>query len=131
MGLFTWVKIPDGLLPDEAKGLEGWQTKDVVDPWDETLEITTDGELYYVWHDWEWVEDEASFFGGWLRPVDDHRDRLGFHGDMEIYTGRGDELIEVMVRFTHGKFERAWVREIIDLPRTARSISGDFRFTEK
>ena len=40
MGLFTEVIVPKELLPEKYQDYEGWQSKDVVEPEMETLEIT-------------------------------------------------------------------------------------------
>jgi len=88
MGLFSDVRVPDCVLPEEARGLEGWQTKDVIDPQMTTLEITPQGELIHEWWEHELVEDPDSFFGFFVRRTVKHRDKLDYHGEMVFYAIR-------------------------------------------
>lgn len=116
MGMFTYVKPAKEILPDEYKKyahLE-WQTKDVVDCEMETLEVTPEGELFYVWWSRKLVESDKSFFGFFMEPVEEHRDKQDYHGDMVFYTSLGDpnksdwQFIELTARFTNGRLERIW-----------------------
>ena len=111
MGLFCDVRVPQELLPDEAKSLTGWQTKDVINPDMSTLEITLDGELVHEWWEYEPIENPKKW-GPYFRRVARHRDRLNYHGDMVFYTGSEEdpntltwELIECRARFSEGRLE--------------------------
>lgn len=117
MGLFTYVNIPKDLLPERYKDYEGWQTKDVVDPEMETLEITSEGELYYLQNEYEWVHDENDQMSillklspehrGYSRSIKLNRIKQEFHGDMLFYTW--DETlkkgIDIVARFSYGKLD--------------------------
>lgn len=118
MGMFTWVNPAAKILPAEFRGLEGWQTKDVVECQLETLEITEDGQLIHIWHEYEVREDDEALFGFYMVPTKEHRDILGYHGDMRICTsvddvnGPGYKFIDLRARFADGRLQ--WVREIVE-----------------
>lgn len=111
MGMFTWVKPANEILPEQFRNLDGWQTKDVVEQQLNTLEITADGKLVHIWFDKEWVDDPNAFLGGYFRPTTEHRDTLDYHGDMYFYTFDSSEtFIELKARFTEGQLQ--WVNLI-------------------
>lgn len=106
MGMFTWVKPADEIMPEQYRGITGWQTKDVVDCRCETLEITADGQLVHVWWEREYEENEDSIFGFFMRPTVEHRDTLDYHGDMNFYTHINEDMnrwTEFVARFDDGK----------------------------
>ena len=114
MGLFTRVKVVRRLIPKEYRQYirpEGWQTKDVVEPSMDTLEITAKGELFYEFHKYDVVEDPGSFVGFYMKPIKTYRVRLDFHGDMRFYTSHendegGWDFIDLVARFTEGKLQK-------------------------
>ncbi len=112
MGLFTHVVVFNDLLPEKFKKYDGWQTKDVVESFMETLEITKDGSLLHITHKYEWVKDpERKIIGGYMKIVDTAVTKLEFHGDMNFYTW-DDELkqpVDLIARFTEGRL--TWIRE--------------------
>lgn len=108
MGMYTDVKPANEILPERFHNLDGWQTKDVVEPQLETLEITADGKLIHIWYEKEWVDDPGVFLGGHFKPTTEHRIALDYHGDMWFYTIRNNhEFIELKARFTEGRLQ--WV----------------------
>jgi hypothetical protein len=109
VGIFNDVEVPDELLPEEARGLTGWQTKDC-DPRLAQLVITPEGELYEEWWESEHIEDPAAWLGYRVKYTVKHLDKLYYHGDMRFYTGNGIdpnkdewELIICLARFDCGK----------------------------
>lgn len=113
MGLFSYVQIPEEMLPVEARGLVNWQTKDVIAPQMTTLVVTTDGELFEEWWEHEYVEDPEAIFGFRYKASDKHLDKLYFHGDMIFYAGNTKDpnlsdwqLIECRARFDEGKLRQ-------------------------
>ncbi|HRQ42255.1 MAG TPA: hypothetical protein PLD25_30420 [Chloroflexota bacterium] len=116
MGMFTSVEPDQAILPPEYRQLSGWQTKDVVEPLLETLEITADGQLIHVWQEYEMVADNTAPFGFCAHPLQTHRERLAYHGDMRFYTLDSDDpdnpertLVELIARFTEGQLQ--WVKQ--------------------
>jgi len=115
MGLFTWVKPDNAILPVGFKNLTGWQTKDVVECEMETLEITGEGELVSVWHEYEWVDIADAPLGWYMKQTQEHRSTLDYHGDMTFYTGRDrdgndSQLVELVARFSNGKLQCMWLK---------------------
>jgi len=111
MGLFTYVIVDKNLLLPEYQNFKEWQTYDVVEPCMETLEITKDGELYFIVAIREWEEDKSEkFFGGYYKKIDETRIKLSFHGDMNFYGYNPNEkkCTELYARFTNGKLE--WIK---------------------
>lgn len=104
MGLFTNVIIHPSLLPKGFKHYDTWQTKDVVDPSMETLEVTEDGKLIYHWNKYSGVESQETFLGFRLVAVEKYHDILDFHGDMVVYVFSETDkvLVEFKFRFTDG-----------------------------
>lgn len=115
MGLFTNVEVSNELMPEEYRNLTGWQTKDVVDPFMETLVVCDNGQLVYIWYEREWEENPDSLFGGYLRQKKEHRDILSYHGDMVFYTSTGKQsdntykFVQLKARFTNGILN--WIEE--------------------
>jgi hypothetical protein len=109
MGLFTNVKVDPGLLPDGFKQYSEFQTKDVIEyPLMEILEITKEGELFYIWQEREWFDDESyPFLKGYFKSICEHRDKMDYHGDMIFYDWDEKEkrLIELLARFSYGKLD--------------------------
>ena len=123
MGMFTWVKPANEILPPEFHNRDGWQTKSVVECQLETLEITADGKLLYIWWEREWEDDEKVLLGGCFKPTVEHRDVLDYHGDMVFYLGTEDDpntsgwsLVEFVARFTEGELQ--YVKRLSPQPAT-------------
>lgn len=98
MGLFDTVEC-DYLLPDPRHQHLQFQTKDLA-CFMERYTITRDGRL--LKHPW------GDFLEG-QRPVVERDVELPIHGDIRIYDldpDGGNELVEYVVRFTHGRVER-------------------------
>jgi len=98
MGLFDTVEC-DYLLPDPRHQHLEFQTKDLA-CFMERYTITRDGRL--LKHPW------GDLFEG-QRAVVEKDIELPIHGDIRIYDvdpGGGSELVEYVVRFTHGRVER-------------------------
>ena len=108
MGMFSEVIVPPALLPEEYRELKNWQTKDVVDPFMETLEITNEGELIHTWWEREFVNDPNHWGGLSYKVKAEHKDVLDYHGDMVFYAfdkPQDQELVRLRARFTSGKLE--------------------------
>ena len=109
MGMFTWVKPADEIMPEQHRGIDGWQTKDVVDCQLETLEIAAEGQLVHVWWEREFEENKESILGFYMRKTVEHCDVLSYHGDMNFYTHVNDVndddmgWVEYVARFDDGK----------------------------
>ena len=117
MGMFTWVKPDNTILPAECRNMDGWQTKDVVGCHLNTLEITADGQLIHIWNETEWQDTPGALLGGYFAPTVEHRDVLDYHGDMVFYTSNHDDpntpdwdLIGLKARFTEGKLQ--WIKSV-------------------
>ena len=111
MGLFSYVEVPDIFMPENRQNMKNWQTKDVINPFMDTLIITTAGNLIHQWHEYDYAKDPTSWFG--LKSVikSTHEDVLNYHGDMEFYTFNDEHrnFVEMVARFTDGKLE--WIKE--------------------
>lgn len=98
MGLYTDVKIYKAHLPVEFRELDGWQTKDVVNPELGTLKITKKGKLTYT---------VRNVFTG--QKI--YNAKLAFTGEMVFYTDTGDVngddyvFIELKAKFKNGKLK--------------------------
>jgi len=112
MSLFTYVKIDKTLLDSEYHSFTEWQTKDVAEPFMETLEITKEGELYYIEDIREWKEDKESIIGGFLVKIGENRNKINFHGDINFYSCNIEkrEGVDLFARFTNGKLE--WIKSL-------------------
>lgn len=109
MGLFTYVKVDENLLPEKYRKYSNWQTKDVIQPFMDTLFILSDGCLYLEW--FEIIANE-KYKGGTdiiyeppFRQGTRHFEKINFHGimnfgdiDMETH-----ELVDLYAKFTDGK----------------------------
>ena len=122
MGLFTDVKIAEELLPEQYRDLTGWQTKEIVEPDMQELEITTEGYLYYHWNEYEFDEetynqnkDKGGLLAlcGIMKVKQEHRDKLNFHGDLHAHTYDRTEWFELVARFTEGKLVDLKIEESI------------------
>ena len=109
MGLFTYVTVPKDLLPKEYQNYSGWQTKDVIlDPFMQTLEITENGELFYLENEYEWVDDESMpIIKGYMKSVKLNRIKQDFHGDMAFCgdDGSSKNFVDLVARFSYGKLD--------------------------
>lgn len=116
MGIYNDVEVPDELLPEEAKGLTGWQTKNC-DPRMAQLVITPEGDLYEEWWESNRIEDPDEWLGFRYERTVKHMDKLDYHGDIIFYAGNGPDpnhddwqLVYCRARFDDGK-----LREIVHL----------------
>jgi hypothetical protein len=74
MGMYTNVEIEPDLLPDDCKPLTGWQTKDVVRPYCETIRISSAGLTSDFY-----PSDELRYTGeAWIYTFDDDDDSLTY-----------------------------------------------------
>ena len=106
MGMFDYIAVevplPDGVMTSE----EEYQTKSL-----ECLMykyvITKNGELYREKWDYEWVDDESHFLGGYEKKIEGSYRReylTNFHGDIIFYNGRvNGKWRDYTARFTNGK----------------------------
>jgi hypothetical protein len=119
MGLFTYVKIDEELLPKQFRDLKDWQTKELVEPDMQELEITKEG-LYYHWNEYELDEEQVErnknkegLFAliGIMKVKQEHTDKLYFHGDLHAHTYDRREWFELTARFTEGKLTNIKIEE--------------------
>lgn len=113
MGMFDWivVEVP---LPDIVQNETEYQTKDF-ECLMEKYVITKNGELYREKWDYEWVDDDKHFLGGYERKIDGSYRReylTNFHGDITFYNGmvRG-KWRDYKARFTEGRLSRIWYED--------------------
>ena len=106
MNLFTHVKMERQFLPAQVQGLNGWQTRDVVEPSLETLKVEN-RKLFYEVHEYE--EAHEAVFGSGVKPIAKHVIPLDYHGVMRFHTFTdNDELVQMVARFNYG--ELFWVK---------------------
>jgi hypothetical protein len=117
MGMFDWVKIEAKIpgyteIPDEE-----FQTKSF-DNCMENYIITDKGVLYKESWDYEWIDDENAFLGGYAEKIEDSYRRVyltDYHGDVIFYTSKPmtEDRIwrEYTARFTDGKLTRIWFED--------------------
>lgn len=113
MNLFTHVKVESRFLPPQVKELNGWQTRDVVEPSLETLKIENRRLIYEV-HEYE--ETHVMGLGDFIRPISKQEIALDYHGAMRFHTfADNDELVELIARFNYG--ELFWVKARADVAK--------------
>jgi hypothetical protein len=107
MGLFTWVAIDNDLMPEEYNNFKGWQTKDVVEPFMETLKITKEGSLVYIETQRKWEPNEEHPLKGCFKKIGQTQTDLNYHGDMNFYTSddKGKYFVDLVARFTEGQLQ--------------------------
>ncbi len=100
--VFCECDLPDELRPEERH----FQTKSLYRIMDR-FTITKNGRLIH--HSARYLQD-ANPPGGHLRmiPVEKKDIDMYFHGDILLSGERDAELLEYVVRFTHGQLE--WIR---------------------
>lgn len=116
MGMFDYVKVEIS-LPDfqgDPEQVE-FQTKSFENLM-ECYVITTKGELYRERYDYEWIEQEDRFFGGYMRQIDGSYRReylTDYHGDVIFYSGMDNRKVfrDYHARFTNGKLTQVWYTE--------------------
>ncbi len=117
MNLFTHVKVESRFLPPLVKELNGWQTRDVVEPSLETLKIENCRLIYEVY---EYEEIHNAMFGGFIHPVGKQEIDLDYHGAMNFYTiDDKNEMVEMVARFNHGNL--FWVKSRADVAQLRRN----------
>lgn len=106
MGLFTYLNIPDSLLPEKYKGSNKWQTYDIVEPIMGTITISDDGSMKYSF--------DTTFIGGTGKNI--FTEELECHTLVaKINTDNGEdvngnkwELIRAKAEFKDGKLIRVF-----------------------
>lgn len=114
MGMFDEIRV-ELLLPDRSEiSTEWFQTKSFENVMTKYV-ITAKGELYEELWDWEWMEADTHWLGGYIQKIDGSYRReylTDYHGDIIFYGSRPQSTGEWQnyhARFTNGKLTRIWV----------------------
>ena len=108
MGLFSCVKVHPANLPGFCCNYENWQTKDVIEPCLDTLELTKDGNLLHIVRSGaEWVRDKDRLLGGYYKWTSEEKVPLTYTGIMNMYTfSPNGRWVEFDVYFIDGKVSK-------------------------
>ena len=115
MGMFDEIRV-EHILPGKTEITDTWyQTKDLENVMTKYV-ISANGELYEEKWDWEWVEENTHWLGGYLNKLEDtyRREYLtDFHGDIRFYHSTPDDIAnhkwrDYYARFTDGKLSKMW-----------------------
>jgi hypothetical protein len=117
MGMFDWISVEQKIPGYSEIPEEQFQTK-CFDNCLENYIISDKGELYREEWDYEWIEDETMFLGGYAEKIEGSYRRIyltDFHGDVIFYTSRPmtEDRIwrDYTARFTEGKLTRIWFED--------------------
>ncbi len=113
MGMFDELRV-EHILPGKTEITDEWyQTKDLECVMTKYV-ISANGELYEEKWQWEWVEENTHWLGGYMKKIEGsyHREYLtDYHGDVRFYKGSKPEngkWRDYYVRFTDGKLSKMW-----------------------
>jgi len=108
MGLFTYVKVDENLLPEKYRKYNNWQTKDVVEPLMDTLIIDENGNLYLEWFDIvanENYNGRDMIYEPPFKQGKRHTMKVDFHGIMNFgdFDNMTRQSVDLYAKFTDGK----------------------------
>ncbi|RLA01173.1 MAG: hypothetical protein DRQ47_08445 [Gammaproteobacteria bacterium] len=95
--LFTYIITKEGRLIERSH----------------SLDVVPEEERHYYGRP-EWDESPILQMVGSMKEVDIKEKDMNFHGDIRMYTSKGDDWLEYEVRFTEGNVTR--VKEIHNHP---------------
>lgn len=129
MSMFDYIHIDKHFLPEEVSHIDfkpDFQTKD----FDSLMqEYFIDGERQLLKYkvEYEWVEDEKSFFGGYGKEVSRVAEKFPFFGEIEacqIYNAPDrsgvDYFLDLKLRFDTGKLVKTSVLKLQETPAVER-----------
>ncbi len=117
MGMFDEIRV-EQILPGNTEIINEWcQTKSFDNVMAKYV-ITAKGELYEERYDWEWIDDQSHWLGGYVCEVENSYRRIyltDFHGDVIFYTSTPMNTNRMWrdytARFTEGKLTRMWYED--------------------
>jgi hypothetical protein len=116
MGMFDELRV-EHILPGKTEITDEWyQTKDLECVMTKYV-ISANGELYEEKWEWEWVEENTHWLGGYMEKIEGsyHREYLtDYHGDVRFYSGTKPETgkwRDYYARFTNGKLSKMWYKD--------------------
>lgn len=118
MGMFDEIRV-EHILPGDTEITNEWyQTKSFEKVMTKYV-ISAKGELYEERWDWEWVEADTHWLGGYIKQIEGSYRReylTDFHGDVKFYCGtsrRPDTGMwrDYYARFTDGKLTKMWYED--------------------
>jgi hypothetical protein len=117
MGMFDEIRI-EHILPGNTEITDEWyQTKDLECVMTKYV-ISAKGELYEERWDWEWVEENTHWLGGYMQKIEGSYRReylTDYHGDVRFYNGRkpvNGKWRDYYARFTDGKLSKMWYTDV-------------------
>jgi hypothetical protein len=115
MGMFDEIRV-EQILPGNTEITNEWyQTKSLENVMTKYV-ISARGELYEERWQWEWVEENTHWLGGYMEKIEGsyHREYLtDYHGDIIFYKGTPEDRNarrwrDYYARFTDGKLSKMW-----------------------
>lgn len=111
--MFDEIRV-EHILPGNTEITNEWyQTKDLECVMTKYV-ISAKGELYEEKWEWEWVEENTHWLGGYMEKMEGsyHREYLtDYHGDVRFYNGKkpdNGKWRDYHARFTDGKLSKLW-----------------------
>lgn len=118
MGMFDEIRI-EHILPGNIKIINEWyQTKSLENVMTKYV-ISANGELYEEKWDWEWIEADTHWLGGYMKQIEGSYRReylTDYHGDVIFYKSTPEDTInrrwrDYYARFTNGKLSKLWYKD--------------------
>ena len=117
MGMFDEIRV-EQILPGNTEIINKWYQTKSFDNVMAKYVITAKGELYEERYDWEWIDDQSHWLGGYVCEVENSYRRVyltDFHGDVIFYTSKPMNTNRMWrdytARFTEGKLTRMWYED--------------------
>ena len=117
MGMFETLKVEIKIPGYTDVPSDEFQTKSLNSTMEKYV-ITNNGELYRETWDYEWIDDDTHFLGGYQNKIEGSYRReylTDFHGDIIFYTSKpmNEDRVwrDYTARFTEGKLTRIWYED--------------------